>query len=107
MAEGDTILRTAHRLERALRGKVVNAAAPNPRGRAAGVGRVDGRTVEAVSPKGKHLIFELEDLVLHSHLGMNGSWRVYRRGGAWGEPAGGARAGAGADAPAAGPFRGA
>ena len=98
MAEGDTILRTAHRLERALRGKVVNAAAPNPRGRAAGVGRVDGRTVEAVSPKGKHLIFELEDLVLHSHLGMNGSWRVYRRGEAWGKPAAAAWAVLGTDA---------
>jgi endonuclease VIII len=86
LAEGDTILRTARRLERALRGKVVKTATPNPRGRAAGVRRLDGRVVQAVRPKGKHLIFELEDLVLHSHLGMNGSWRVYRHGEAWGKP---------------------
>jgi endonuclease-8 len=80
MAEGDTILRAARRLERALAGKAVRVRTPNPRGRAAGVERLDGMTVEAVRAHGKNLIVEFGELSLHSHLGMNGSWHVYGPG---------------------------
>ena len=47
MAEGDTILRAARRLDAALTGETVAASAPNPRGRAAGIERLDGRRLEA------------------------------------------------------------
>jgi endonuclease-8 len=80
MAEGDTILRTARRLERGLAGKAVRVRTPNPRGRAAGVDRLDGMTVEAVRSHGKNLILEFGERSLHSHLGMNGSWHVYGAG---------------------------
>ena len=80
MAEGDTILRAARRLERGLAGKAVRVRTPNPRGRAAGVERLDGMTVEAVRAHGKNLIVEFGELSLHSHLGMNGSWHVYGAG---------------------------
>jgi endonuclease-8 len=80
MAEGDTILRAARRLERGLAGKAVRVRTPNPRGRAAGVERLDGMTVEAVRARGKNLIVEFGELCLHSHLGMNGSWHVYGAG---------------------------
>jgi len=86
MAEGDTILRTARRLDAALAGEVVAAAAPNPRGRAAGVERLDGRRLDGVESHGKNLLLRFGDLVLHSHLGMNGSWHVYPRGGPWRKP---------------------
>ena len=56
MAEGDTILRTARRLEAALGGEEVAASAPNPRGRAAGVERLDGHRLEAAEAHGKHLL---------------------------------------------------
>lgn len=86
MAEGDTIVRAARRLDAALAGEVVAASAPNPRGRAAGVERLDGRRLDGVESHGKNLLLRFGDLVLHSHLGMNGSWHVYPRGGPWRKP---------------------
>ncbi|HET6998133.1 MAG TPA: DNA-formamidopyrimidine glycosylase family protein [Solirubrobacterales bacterium] len=83
MAEGDTILRAARRLEAGIGGETIAAAAPNPRGRAAGIERLDGRRLERVSSHGKNLLLHFGDLVLHSHLGMNGSWHVYPRGARW------------------------
>jgi len=85
MAEGDTILRAARRLE-VLAGETVAASAPNPRGRAAGIERLDGHRLERISSHGKNLLFDFGDLVLHSHMGMNGSWHVYPRGARWRKP---------------------
>jgi endonuclease-8 len=90
MAEGDTILRAARRVDAALSGQTVVASAPNPRGRAAGIERLDGRRLEGVEAHGKNLLLRFGELVLHSHLGMNGSWHVYPRGGAWRKPRGSA-----------------
>jgi endonuclease VIII len=86
MAEGDTILRAARRLDTALAGQTVAAAAPSPRGRAAGIERLDGRRLDRVESHGKNLLLHIDDLVLHSHLGMNGSWHVYPRAGRWRKP---------------------
>jgi endonuclease VIII len=86
MAEGDTILRAARRIDAALTGQTVAAAAPDPRGRAAGIERLDGRRLEAVESHGKNLLLRFGDLVLHSHMGMNGSWHVHPRGGRWRKP---------------------
>lgn len=86
MAEGDTILRAARRIEAALAGEGVAVAAPNPRGRAAAVERLDGRQLEAAEARGKHLLLHFGELVLHSHLGMSGGWHVYRRGAPWRRP---------------------
>ncbi len=90
MAEGDTILRAARRIEAALGGGAVEASAPNPRGRAARIERLDGRSFERASAHGKHLLLHFGELVLHSHLGMSGSWHTYRRGEAWRKPVGAA-----------------
>jgi endonuclease-8 len=86
MAEGDTILRAARKLDRALAGKTVRVRAPNPRGRATGVERLDGMIAREVRALGKNLVLDFGDLVLHSHLGMNGSWHVYGRGERWRKP---------------------
>ncbi len=83
MAEGDTILRAAGRIEAALGGERVRVRAPHPRGRATGVTRLDGRVLTAAHSRGKHLLLDFGDLVLHSHLGMSGSWHVYRAGARW------------------------
>jgi endonuclease-8 len=90
MAEGDTILRAARRLDAALVGETVAASAPNPRGRAARIERLDGRRLETVEPHGKNLVLRFGDLALHSHMGMNGSWHVYPRGARWRKPRGSA-----------------
>jgi endonuclease-8 len=86
MAEGDTILRAARRLDAALTGETVAASAPNPRGRAASIERLDGRRLDRVTSHGKNLLLHCGDLVLHSHMGMNGSWHVYPRGARWRKP---------------------
>jgi endonuclease VIII len=86
MAEGDTILRAARRIDAALTGETVAAAAPNPCGRAAGIERLNGRRLERVESHGKNLLLHFGDLALHSHMGMNGSWHVYPRGGRWRKP---------------------
>ncbi len=87
MAEGDTVLRAARRLEQTLGGAEVTVSSPNPRGRIAGLERVDGRRLDGVEAHGKNLLLRFGDLVLHSHLGMNGAWHVYHRGGPWRKPA--------------------
>ncbi len=86
MAEGDTILRAARRIDAALGGETVTASAPNPRGRAAGIERLDGRRLERVDSHGKNLLLRFGDLALHSHMGMNGSWHVYPRRAPWRKP---------------------
>jgi endonuclease-8 len=86
MAEGDTILRAKERLSDALVGQAIGVSAPNPRGRAAGIERLDGRTLAGIDTHGKHLLFDFGDLVLHSHLGMSGGWHVYGRGERWRRP---------------------
>ncbi|HET7589850.1 MAG TPA: DNA-formamidopyrimidine glycosylase family protein [Solirubrobacterales bacterium] len=86
MAEGDTILRLARRLEQTIVGATVSANAPNPRGRAAGIERLDGRRLERAEARGKHLLLDFGELSLHSHLGMGGGWHVYRQGERWRRP---------------------
>ena len=79
MAEGDTLVRLARRLEPALTGREITAAsAPNPRsGLRRHASRLEGRQVESIETRGKHLLIHLDDgLAIHSHLGMNGSCRV-------------------------------
>lgn len=86
MAEGDTILRLARRFEATLVGETIGAGAPNPRGRAAGIERLDGRRLERAEARGKHLLLGFGELSLHSHLGMSGGWHFYPRGGRWRRP---------------------
>jgi endonuclease-8 len=86
MAEGDTILRAKNRLADALVGQSIAVTAPNPRGRAAGIERLDGRTLEGIDTHGKHLLFDFGDVVLHSHLGMSGGWHVYPHRARWRRP---------------------
>lgn len=87
MAEGDTILRTARRIEVAVGGQELGVRAGNGRSRATGVERLDGRWLERVEARGKHLLFHFGELVLHSHLGMSGSWQLVKPGDRWRKPA--------------------
>ncbi|MFE3519439.1 Fpg/Nei family DNA glycosylase [Streptomyces sp. NPDC059166] len=85
MPEGDTVLQTARRLDAALAGRVLTVFDLRvPRFATADL---TGRSVLGVSSRGKHLLTRFEGgLTLHSHLRMDGAWRVYgpgerRRGG--------------------------
>ena len=79
MPEGDTIHRAARRIDLALVGREIpQAEAPNPRSPLHNrAGELAGRTLERAEARGKHLLLHFSgDAVVHSHLGMNGRWRV-------------------------------
>jgi endonuclease VIII len=90
MPEGDTIFRAAHTLHRALAGsRVTRFESVYP-----ALNRLDtdrplaGRRVESVSSRGKHLLMRFSgDLILRTHMRMNGSWHIYRPGERWQRPA--------------------
>ena len=86
MAEGDTILRVGRRFEATLVGETISAAAPNPRGKAARIERLDGLTLGDVWTHGKHLLLGFGEVSLYSHLGMSGGWHFYRPGARWRRP---------------------
>jgi endonuclease-8 len=86
MPEGDTIFRTARSLHKALAGhratKFDTAYAH--------VARIDdenpiaGRLIERCEAAGKHVLIVFEgDLILRTHMRMNGSWHLYRHGERW------------------------
>jgi endonuclease VIII len=89
MAEGDSILRLARRIDGALAGSEVSVRTPGPR-RPAGLAatELEGRVLQRAESRGKHLLIHFDEgLVLHSHLGMRGSWQLYRSGERWRRPA--------------------
>jgi len=89
MPEGDTIHRAADTLQRAIGGHVVTrfeSVLPQ-------LTRLDadaplgGRTITRVEARGKHLLIWFSgDLVLRTHMRMNGSWHIYRPGERWQRP---------------------
>ncbi len=86
MPEGDTIFRAARTLRRALAGQTVTrfeTVLPK-------LSRIDqdapiaGRIVESVESRGKWLLMRFSgDLILLTHMLMNGSWHIYRPGEPW------------------------
>jgi endonuclease-8 len=86
MPEGDTIYRAAHALNRALAGQTVTGfeSVYPAVTRVAEDHPIVGRTIENVSARGKHLLIAFSgDLVLRTHMRMNGSWHLYRPGVRW------------------------
>ncbi|MFD7169631.1 DNA-formamidopyrimidine glycosylase family protein [Streptomyces violascens] len=83
MPEGDTVYQAARRLHAALAGQVLTRSDLRvPRFATADL---TGRAVLDVAPRGKHLLTRIEGgLTLHSHLRMDGSWRIYGPGERWG-----------------------
>jgi endonuclease-8 len=79
--EGDSLHRTARRLQ-VLVGECVEVETPNPRARAAiDAGRLDGRRLVSVDAVGKNLVLGFEGgYLLRNHLRMSGRWRVGPRG---------------------------
>jgi endonuclease VIII len=84
--EGDTIFRAASTLDRALAGQSVSKfTSVFPK-----LNRIDedspiaGRAIERVEARGKWLLMHFSgDLILLTHMLMNGSWHIYRPGERW------------------------
>lgn len=90
MPEGDTVYRAAKRLDQALAGRVVTRS--DLRVPAFATVDLAGDTIHSVGSRGKHLLMRIGDVVLHTHLKMEGEWRVLRPGQKWPRPAHRARA---------------
>ena len=89
MPEGDTIFRAARTLQRALAGKtVVRFESVFPHlNRIHDDAPLTGRTIDQVRAAGKHMLMHFSgDLLLRTHMRMNGSWHIYRPGEAWQRP---------------------
>jgi endonuclease VIII len=74
MPEGDTVFRTAEKLRDALLGQTLTRCDVRvPR-----FATVDlsGHVVDEVRTRGKHLFIRVGPASIHSHLKMDGSWRV-------------------------------
>jgi endonuclease-8 len=75
--EGDTVWLTAKILNDALAGQLLTAT--DFRVPQLASADLSGRTVRAVVPRGKHILTRVDgDLTMHSHLRMDGSWKVGR-----------------------------
>jgi endonuclease VIII len=86
MPEGDIVFLTGRTVERALAGKTLSRT--EFRHPALATADLTGASVLAVRTVGKHLFTRFSgDVSLHSHLRMDGVWKIYRPGGRWQRPA--------------------
>ena len=82
MPEGDTVYRAAAALHRALAGRRIERADLRVPGYAVAGRRLSGQTVTEVVARGKHLLLRTDGgMTLHTHLKMDGSWRLLPVGG--------------------------
>ena len=87
MPEGDTVWRAARRLDRALTGKVLTRT--DFRVPAFATWDLSGATVIDTVSRGKHLLTRIgadQAWTLHTHLKMEGSWRILEPGQRWPRP---------------------
>ena len=79
MPEGDTVWLTAHRLHQALADReltLFDLRVPQH-----ATADLRGQTVREVVARGKHILLRTSsNLTLHTHLRMDGSWRIGRAG---------------------------
>ena len=90
MPEGDTVYRAARLLDRALADHVLTVA--DLRVPQHATADLVGSRVEGTVSRGKHLLTRLHppdgpSLTLHTHLKMEGAWRVLAPGRRWSRPA--------------------
>ena len=82
MPEGDTVWLAGRRLHDALAGRVLTRS--DFRVPQLATTDLTGRTVTEVVSRGKHLLTRIDDdLTLHTHFRMDGTWHLYRPGQRW------------------------
>lgn len=84
MPEGDSVYLTAARLRSALAGKTLTRT--DFRVPRYATLDLSGQPVESVGTYGKHLFVRTPTVSIHTHLKMEGSWRVHRPGERWSKP---------------------
>ncbi|QAY74300.1 Fpg/Nei family DNA glycosylase [Agromyces protaetiae] len=84
MPEGDTVFQAARRLHAALAGaELTRTDFRVPRYATADL---SGERVDEVVARGKHLLVRTPAWSIHSHLKMEGEWRVFAPGERWTKP---------------------
>lgn len=82
MPEGDTVWLAGRRLHDALAGQIL--VRTDFRVPQLATADLTGRVVCEVVSRGKHLLTRIDDdLTLHTHFRMDGSWHLYRPGARW------------------------
>jgi len=88
MPEGDTVHRTARLLDRSLSGRLLTGT--DFRVPQLATTDLSGSTVTATVSRGKHLLTRIDGTdgswTLHTHLKMEGAWRVHAPGERWRRP---------------------
>ncbi|SHI71623.1 endonuclease-8 [Tessaracoccus bendigoensis DSM 12906] len=84
MPEGDSVWRLSERLQPLVGREIAHSQFRVPQ-----LATVDlsGKEILRVWPHGKHLFWLVGDLVLHTHLRMDGLWRIHQEGTRWSLPA--------------------
>lgn len=81
MPEGDSVYQLAKRLQFMRGREVLSTSLRTP---ATALESFDGERVQRVWPYGKHLFMQFTGgKVLHTHLKMEGTWSVHRKGEKW------------------------
>ena len=79
MPEGDTVWRVSRRLDEALAGRVLTRS--DFRVPRYATTDLAGRVVHESLPRGKHLLIRVDGgVTIHTHLRMDGSWRIWPAG---------------------------
>jgi endonuclease VIII len=82
MPEGDTVWLAGRRLHNALAGQRLTGS--DFRVPQLATTDLTGRVVREVVSRGKHLLTRIDDdLTLHTHFRMDGTWHLYRTGDRW------------------------
>jgi endonuclease VIII len=82
MPEGDTVWRACRRLDEVLAGRVL--ARSEFRVPSLATTDLTGVAVRKVVSRGKHQLFRFaNEFTLHTHLRMDGAWRIYPTGRRW------------------------
>lgn len=74
MPEGDSAWRAAHHLDRALADRTVERF--ELRVPAHATADLRGERIRGVDARGKHVLLRIGGFTVHSHFGMDGSWRL-------------------------------
>lgn len=83
MPEGDSVFQLSERLQ-PLTGRLVTRTQLRvPRYATV---RFDGAELTRLLPYGKHLFMRFDHQILHTHLKMEGTWSVHRKGVRWRKP---------------------
>jgi endonuclease VIII len=84
MPEGDNVYLTAQNLNAVLAGRALVRC--DIRVPAFATVNLSGERVEEVVSRGKHLLTRIGEFTVHTHLGMEGTWHIYRPGTRWRRP---------------------